>query len=454
MEGRFSEAAQQAWLALDSGGRAGEVDAEQFLVLQLGIIRMLQGEFDEAEVRAAADRYPRVPAWRCGLAHLLAQQGRMAEARHELATVSASGFASQRNVHWLAGMSLLAAASTSLGDTERAAVLYEQLAPYASLVVVVGGAFACLGSVSHYLGGLAATLGRLEQAIRHYQDALTVHHRMGARPWVATTELAWARMLLAHGAPGDRPRADELLADARRTAEEIDMRDPPGGLRALAAEAGGSPPAGSNRVVANSPPPAGSTEIVRARLPEEPSIFRHDGGFWTIAFGGQTLRLRDSKGLHYLARLLRDPWREFHALDLVAVADTATGSAGDRAGPGGNGVLHARAKDIYRDRLSELRDELAEAERWNDPERATRVREEIDALGSELAATIGIGEHAGPSPSPAERARVNVTKRVLAAVRTIAAHHPALGRHLHSTIRTGTFFSYTPDTRVPVCWTE
>src|SRR5262249_34927488 len=64
LDGRFAEAEQHAWRALDHGGRAGEVDAEQFLVLQLGFIRMQQGRFDEAEVRAVADRYPAVPAWR------------------------------------------------------------------------------------------------------------------------------------------------------------------------------------------------------------------------------------------------------------------------------------------------------------------------------------------------------------------------------------------------------
>jgi hypothetical protein len=224
------------------------------------------------------------------------------------------------------------------------------------------------------------------------------------------------------------------------------MRGLLGRIGALDAAADASPAAGANRVVAVAP---AASEVVAAGVPEEQAIFRRDGAFWTIAFGGQSLQLRDSKGLHYLARLLRDPWREFHALDLAAVVDPPVGV------PGGNGggVLDARAKDAYRDRLSELRDELAEAERWNDPHRASRAREEIESLGSELAATIGLGERPGQAPSPAERARVNVTKRVLAAVRTIAAHHLILGRHLHSTIRTGTFFSYTPDPRVPVGWT-
>ena len=43
-----------------------------------------------------------------------------------------------------------------------------------------------------------------------------------------------------------------------------------------------------------------------------------------MIFDGHTVRLRDLKGMHYLARLLADPGREFHVLDLVS---SETGSA-------------------------------------------------------------------------------------------------------------------------------
>ena len=36
-------------------------------------------------------------------------------------------------------------------------------------------------------------------------------------------------------------------------------------------------------------------------------MFRREGDYWTIAYEGQVTRLRDAKGLHYLARLLRQP---------------------------------------------------------------------------------------------------------------------------------------------------
>ena len=39
------------------------------------------------------------------------------------------------------------------------------------------------------------------------------------------------------------------------------------------------------------------------------SVFRRKGECWSIAFAGQGFRLKDVKGLHYLAYLLRNPGR-------------------------------------------------------------------------------------------------------------------------------------------------
>jgi hypothetical protein len=54
--------------------------------------------------------------------------------------------------------------------------------------------------------------------------------------------------------------------------------------------------------------------------------------------------------------------------------------------------------------------------------------------------------------SSAERARVNITRAIKRALHTIDEHHPALGRHLAATIKTGAYCSYTPDTRLLITW--
>src|SRR5215211_4997254 len=58
------------------------------------------------------------------------------------------------------------------------------------------------------------------------------------------------------------------------------------------------------------------------------NVFRREGEYWSVLFEGHTVRVRDLKGMRYLARLLADPGREYHVLDLVA-AETGSGAQVD-----------------------------------------------------------------------------------------------------------------------------
>jgi len=107
--------------------------------------------------------------------------------------------------------------------------------------------------------------------------------------------------------------------------------------------------------------------------------------------------------------------------------------------------LDVRAKTEYRDRLHALESELAEAESWNDSERASRLRKEIDFLTRELGAAVGLRGRDRRAASNAERARVNVTTAIKTALERIAEHSPSLCGHFHATVRTGTFCVYEPD---------
>ena len=66
-----------------------------------------------------------------------------------------------------------------------------------------------------------------------------------------------------------------------------------------------------------------ATMFQSTSLPEQ-AIFRKEGEYWTVGYGGNSFRLKDTKGLGYLAHLLRHPAVEFHVLDL------AGGIAGQR----------------------------------------------------------------------------------------------------------------------------
>ena len=123
--------------------------------------------------------------------------------------------------------------------------------------------------------------------------------------------------------------------------------------------------------------------------------FRREGDYWTIAFDGKVVRMRDAKGLGYLARLLRHPHREFHVLDLLTGdaprgATRATGRSRAATTDAG-AVLDEPAKHAYRGRIAELEAEVEQSRRWNDPERAARAEAELDALTRELAGALGLG---------------------------------------------------------------
>lgn len=156
-------------------------------------------------------------------------------------------------------------------------------------------------------------------------------------------------------------------------------------------------------------------------------------------------------GLHYLAELLARPGREVFALDLAAGregVDRGSVQPGLSASPdpGDAGeVLDREARLAYRRRIEDLQSEIESAEGWHDAERAARATEELDFLAAELASATGLGGRGRRVGSAAERARVNVTRAVRAAMTRIQEHSPALGEHLSRTIRTGTFCSYQPD---------
>ena len=173
------------------------------------------------------------------------------------------------------------------------------------------------------------------------------------------------------------------------------------------------------------------------RPPVERLALRREGEAWLLEGRKPPLRFKDTRGMSMLARLLDEPGRELHVLDLSGSPRAVAGDAGP--------VLDDRARAEYRRRAEQLRTELAEAESWNDPVRAERARQELEMLSRELARAVGLGGRDRASRSSIERARVNVQRRIRDAVRRIGEHDEMLGRHLLRAVRTGTYCAYEPD---------
>jgi hypothetical protein len=159
--------------------------------------------------------------------------------------------------------------------------------------------------------------------------------------------------------------------------------------------------------------------------------------------------MRDAKGLRDLATLLAAPGRPVAAAKLVAAA------AGEAAVPadlrlGADEVLDDRARQELRARLLDLEEEIEEADRWHDQERAARAAVERDALVAELAAAAGLGGRTRRLGDQSERARKTVTARIRDVIDRVERLHPALGAHLRASVTTGTYCSYSPP--APTAW--
>ena len=387
------------------------------------LIRRDQGRLAEMEreVAEAASTMTPFALVRVLPAHLAAELGREQEARLLLDRHASTGFADlQDSVGFRLSLALLIELCHRLEHAPAAAVL-EPLLAAETRRFLAAPPVASAGSATRYRGLLAATLGRPEEAERLLAEAARENHAAGATVWALRCELERARVLL--GGPGNPAEGRRLLEAVATGAQERGL----GGLLADVARTRarlGAP--------ASAPPPA---------VAEPQRKFRRDGDLWTIEFAGTAFRLRDGKGLRYLAHLLAQDGREIPVLELLALTDGAPSEA----------PLDAGARAAFQQRLGALEQEIEEAEEWNDLERAAHARDERADLVERLAAAVGGGRDCRPSEQ-AERARQSVTKAIKSAIRRIGEEHRELGRHFSATVHTGLLCRYEPDPLRPTRW--
>jgi tetratricopeptide (TPR) repeat protein len=224
--GDFAEAERQAHRALHLGRQIGTANVSGVYGIQMFSIRREQGRLGALAplVQHFVQQNPASATWRPGLALIYGELGLAQEARTVLEELAAGDFASiPRDAFLASTLAYLGEVCAALHDAPRAALLYPMLLPYDGLAIVAGFGIACYGAASRFLGLLAMTLSRWDEAERHFVDALEMSSSMGARPWLAHTQHQYAAMLLARGCPDDRSQARALLDAARRTASELGM---------------------------------------------------------------------------------------------------------------------------------------------------------------------------------------------------------------------------------------
>jgi tetratricopeptide (TPR) repeat protein len=194
--------------------------------------------------------------------------------------------------------------------------------------------------------------------------------------------------------------------------------------------------------------PAGRPSQATAEL-------RRDDRGWLATCGQARARLTDSKGLQYLAELLRTPGVERHSLDLVDRVEGAAPADLDvdrrRLGDAGE-LIDSQARRAYRHRIEALRGDIDDALAGGAHDKAEVLQEELDLLVSQLAEAFGLGGRARRASSVAERARLNVTRALRTAVARVDDALPEAGAALGQRIRTGLYCAYEPQASDEVRW--
>jgi hypothetical protein len=295
---------------------------------------------------------------------------------------------------------------------------YELLTPYRDLPVTPSLAVTCFGSVQRVLGLAALTVGDRDRAAEHLDHALRANRLLGHRPATAITMADLAEVLARRGGGSDRARATQLLAKACAEADTMGMQRWSAVWR--------------RRLVA---------------LASRDATISREGRHWVLAVGERQAVVPDRLGLRYLAQLLTSPDRPVAALQLAAgeAASMAAGSAGQP-------TLDRRAHAAYRQRVSELTDQLGQARAGGDRVAAERARGELDFLFDELRRTTGRGGRPRSFPDQRERARTAVQKAIKRAIAEIGAVEPDIGALLATTVATGATCCYRPDPEQPVQW--
>jgi tetratricopeptide (TPR) repeat protein len=289
--------------------------------------------------------------------------------------------------------------------------------------------------------------GDLDRARSAADELERVAARFQSKALVAGATLARGRVRLADG---DAPDAERHCSEAARLWNEIGAPYEAAIARMVHAEALRADGSEEHAVLELQAARSILDRIeVAVGATTETNVFRCEGDYWSVVFEGRTVRVRDLKGMRYLAQLLTHPGRQFHVLGLVG-AET-----GQRMAPSETGeVLDERAKTAYRRRLAEIDDDIEHARACEDAVREEQADAEREFLVRELASAVGLGGRDRRAASTSERARSAVTRAIRQGITRIGEHHPQLGEHLDHAVRTGTHCAYVPDPGSRAHWTS
>ncbi|RLE24805.1 MAG: hypothetical protein DRJ50_04105 [Actinobacteria bacterium] len=414
-------------------------------LVELGNIRLRKGDLSGAE-EAFVSAHERAWSPHPGLALLRLAQGDAATATAMIKDAIANPF------------EIPSKERPPFGDLSLAP-LFEAQAEIASATNDVEAVTAAAASLRSIADSYPSKSLEASAALASARAALITGDSKKAIHDAAAATAAWADI----GAPFETAVARMVLAESRHRSEDIEGARMDWSAARKAFENYGATLWATRAAQLLEDPAARSTPTYPTQISEATATatFRCEGDTRTISYGGQSVLMRDLKGFRYIERLLADPGREFHVLDLVAIeSGTATSApARDQDNEtttmdfgGGLAVIDDEAREAYRRRLAEVEDDIEDATAMNDIGRADLARRDREYLVAELASAVGLGGRSRTVGGTAERARTSVTRSLRYALGRLAEHHSALATHLEQSVRTGTYCVYSPDPLVTIEW--
>jgi class 3 adenylate cyclase/DNA-binding CsgD family transcriptional regulator/tetratricopeptide (TPR) repeat protein len=223
-EGRWQQAETLIEAASELGARKLDGSAEgvygvQMFLLnrELGRLPMVQG----ALKRMLANDNNAV--WAPGLLATYTELGMLDEAREIFELLAANDFRPLGEGElFLTCLVYMTEACVELNDTDRAGALYQRLVPYSGQMLPHATAVSH-GPADLYLGMMSSLMNNLDEAQELFGKATTLCDKSAPNMWQAHIKFRHAQVLKRHNFSGGRSKFDELVAEARATAQAMGM---------------------------------------------------------------------------------------------------------------------------------------------------------------------------------------------------------------------------------------
>jgi tetratricopeptide (TPR) repeat protein len=225
LDGDFANAEKLAEAAYGIGQQTHGSAADGVYGIQMFTIRREQGRLAEVApvIKKLLDDNPKQAEWKPGFALVACDLGFAEPAGRMLSEIAETGFSFPLDAKRSITLAYLSEVCANLEEPKYAEGLYELVRPYRHMTITAGVMTVCYGSAGRFLGQLATVLGDWDRAEEHFETAIAMNKKMGAWPWLAHSQHAYATMLQKRARTGDADAAHSLMAHAQETANRLGM---------------------------------------------------------------------------------------------------------------------------------------------------------------------------------------------------------------------------------------